>query len=51
MDWLDFPEPGESEESGGYPYNGSPDMETTAAALGLTDERREVALAVKTGPV
>ena len=44
LDWLDFSEPGEAHDSGPYPHNWSPEMETTAAHLGLSDAAREVAL-------
>ena len=42
VDWLDFREP--RDEGGGYPHRWSPEMETTAAALGLSDAAREVSL-------
>ena len=42
--WLDFAEPGDEGARGGYPHNWSPEMETTAAALGLSDAEREVSL-------
>ena len=43
--WFQGPEPG-SGGSGGYPCNWSPRMETTADALGLTEDDREVSLAL-----
>jgi len=43
LEWLDHPEPFD-EMGSRYPHNWSPRMETTAATLGLTDERRSVAL-------
>ena len=43
--WFQGPEPG-SGDNGGYPCNWSPRMETTAEALGLTEEDREVSLAL-----
>ena len=42
--WLDSTEPGDEDDRGGYPYNWSPEMETTAVELGLSDSTREVAL-------
>ena len=44
LEWLDFPEPRDGKDGGGYPYNWSPEMETTAARLGLSDDLREVSL-------
>ena len=44
LDWLDFTEPEDEGDRGGYPYNWSPEMETTAAQLALSDDAREVAL-------
>ena len=44
LDWLDFAELGDDEDHGVYPYNWSPEMETTAAQLELSDAAREVAL-------
>ena len=44
IDWLDFPEPGDEDDRGGYPHNHSPEMEVTATQLGLSDDAREVAL-------
>ena len=43
--WFQCPEPG-SGDTGGYPCNWSPRMETTADALGLTEDDREVSLAL-----
>ena len=43
--WFQGPEPG-SGDNRGYPGNWSPRMETTADALGLTEEDREVSLAL-----
>ena len=43
--WFQGPEP-DSGDNGGYPSNWSPRMETTADALGLTEEDREVSLAL-----
>ena len=43
LDWLDFTEPGDEGDRGAYPYNWSPEMETTAAQLALSDDVREVA--------
>ena len=37
LDWLDLSEPGDDNERGGYPHNRSPEMETTAARLALSD--------------
>ena len=42
--WRECPEPGGGR--GGYPCNWSPRMETTADALGLTEDDREVSLAL-----
>ena len=44
LDWLDYAEPFEGNSSGGYPFNCSPRMETTAAALGMSPESPTVAL-------
>ena len=44
LEWLDFTEPGGEDDRGGYPHNWSPEMETTAAQLGLSGAEREVAL-------
>ena len=44
LEWLDFAEPGEANDRGGYPHNWSLDMETTATALALSDDEREVSL-------
>ena len=44
LDWLDYAEPFEGKGSGGYPCNWSPRMETTAAALRMSQECRNVAL-------
>ena len=44
LKWLDFTEPSDENDRGGYPHNWSPEMETTAAQLGLSDAEREVAL-------
>ena len=44
LEWLDYPEPVDGKGSDGYPCNWSPKMETTAAALGMTHEKRKVAL-------
>lgn len=43
--WFQGPEPA-SEDNGGFPGNWSPRMETTADALGLTEDDREVSLAL-----
>ena len=42
--WLDSTEPGDEDDRGGYPHNWSPEMETTAAQLALSDSARQVAL-------
>ena len=44
LEWLDFSEPDDGKGGGRYPYNWSPEMETTAARLKLSDDSREVAL-------
>ena len=44
LDWLDYAEPFEGDSSGGYPFNWSPRMETTAAALRMSPEQPNVAL-------
>ena len=44
LDWLDYAEPFEGNSSRGYPFNWSPRMETTAAALRMSPEQRNVAL-------
>ena len=44
LDWLDYAEPVNGKGSGRYPRNWSPTMETTAAALGIGGESRNVAL-------
>ena len=44
LEWLDFTEPSDEDDRGGYPHNWSPEMETTATQLGLSDAEREVAL-------
>ena len=44
LDWLDFTEPEEEGDRGLYPHHWSPEMETTAAQLALTDSAREVVL-------
>ena len=44
LQWLDFTEPGDEDDRGGYPHNWSPEMETTAAELALSDSARELAL-------
>ena len=44
LDWLDFTEPDDEGGHGSYPHNWSPEMETTAAQLALSDATREVAL-------
>lgn len=44
LDWLDHAESVNGKGTGGYPYNFSPKMETTAAALRMTDESRDVSL-------
>ena len=44
LDWLDYAEPFEGNSSGGYPFNWSPRMETTAAALRMSPESPTVAL-------
>ena len=44
LKWLDSTEPGEEDDRGGYPHNWSPEMETTAAELALSDSGREVTL-------
>ena len=43
--WFQCPEPG-SGDNRGYPCNWSPRMETTTDALGLTEDDREVSLAL-----
>ena len=45
LSWFQGLEPG-SGDNGGYPCNWSPRMETTADALGLTEDDREVSLAL-----
>ena len=42
LDWLDSTEPGDEDDRGGYPHNWSPEMETTAADLGLSASTRGV---------
>lgn len=42
LEWLDFTELDDKGDHGGYPYNWSPEMETTAARLGLSGTKREV---------
>ena len=44
LEWLDSTDPGDEDDRRGYPHNWSPEMETTAAELGLSDSAREVAL-------
>ena len=44
LDWLDFTEPEEEGDRGMYPQHWSPEMETTAAHLALSDGAREVTL-------
>ena len=44
LQWLDFTEPGDEDDRGGYPHNWSPEMETTTAELALFDSAREVTL-------
>ena len=44
LDWLDFTEPDDEGDRGIYPHNWSPEMETTAAVLRLSDAHRDVAL-------
>ena len=44
LEWLDFAEVGDEDDRGGYPHNWSPEMDTTAAQLGLSGATREVAL-------
>ena len=44
LDWLDYAESIDGKGSGRYPCNWSPRMETTAAALGIDGESRNVAL-------
>ena len=44
LDWLDFTEPDDEGDRGIYPHNWSPEMETTVAALRLSDAHRHVAL-------
>ena len=44
LDWLDFTEPDGEGERGIYPHNWSPEMETMAAQLALSDDARDVAL-------
>lgn len=44
INWIDFAEPGDEDDRGLYPHNWSPEMETTAAQLALSDAAREVAL-------
>ena len=44
LEWLDYPEPLGKYWRSGYPRNWSPNMETTASILGVTDESRDVAL-------
>lgn len=44
LEWLDYSESVNDQGAGGYPYNWSPKMETTAAALGITCEIRTVSL-------
>ena len=44
LDWLDFTESDDEGDRGLYPHNWSPEMETTAAVLRLSDVHRHVAL-------
>ena len=44
LDWLDFTEPEGEGDRALYPHNWSPEMETTAARLALSDGAREVTL-------
>ena len=44
LDWLDYTEPDDEGDRGIYPHNWSPEMETTAAVLRLSDTHRHVAL-------
>ena len=44
LDWLDFTEPSDEDDRGSYPHNWSPEMETTAAQLRLSEAARAVAL-------
>ena len=44
LDWLDYTEPDDEGDRGIYPHNWSPEMETTAAVLRLSDAHRDVAL-------
>ena len=44
LDWLDYAESADGKGTGGYPYNWSPKMETTAATLGMTKEGGNVSL-------
>ena len=44
LDWLDFTEPDDEGDRGIYPHNWSPEMETTAAALRLSDVHGDLAL-------
>ena len=44
LQWLDSTEPGDEDDRGGHPHNWSPEMETTAAELALSDSAREVTL-------
>ena len=44
LNWLDFTEPSDDGDRGGYPHNWSPEMETTTEELGLSDTAREVAI-------
>ena len=44
FDWFDFTESDDEGDRGIYPHNWSPEMETTAAVLRLSDAHRHVAL-------
>ena len=44
FDWFDFTEPDDEGDRGIYPHNWSPEMETMAAVLRLSDAHRNVAL-------
>ena len=44
LDWFDFTEPDDEGDRRIYPHNWSPEMETTATVLRLSDAHRDVAL-------
>lgn len=44
LDWIDYPESIHGTWRGGYPCNWSPELETTAATLGMTVNDRTVVL-------